>query len=91
MARIYGSLIEAYKGHYEDDRQIRQYYQDWLKAEMQNGHSDALSFEGWFEGWVEEAIRTATPKERLAIYLEWNGILGWTEMIWSISQGEFEG
>lgn len=38
--------------------------------------------------WAEEKIKSHTPKERLEIYLEWNGILGYTSRIWEISQGE---
>lgn len=38
---------------------------------------------------AEALIRTHSPKERLAVYLEWNGIVGFTSRIWAISQGEF--
>lgn len=33
---------------------------------------------------IENLIQADTPKRRLEIYLEWNGILGWTEQICSI-------
>ena len=56
------------------------YYDDSLKKE--------LEYEGYKD--VEEMIRAHSPKKRLEVYLEWNGILGWTGRIWDISQGEFE-
>lgn len=36
---------------------------------------------------VASLIYAHTPKERLAVYLTWNGILGYTETIWAITQG----
>jgi hypothetical protein len=38
--------------------------------------------------WALEKIRKDTPKQRLDTYLQWNGILGWTNRIWELSQGE---
>lgn len=38
--------------------------------------------------WVIDKIRSHTPKERLEVYLEWNGILGYSSRIWEITQGE---
>lgn len=35
-----------------------------------------------------EMIKSDSPKKRLEIYLQWNGILGYTNRIWEISQGE---
>lgn len=37
---------------------------------------------------VLNRILSHSPKERLEVYLEWNGILGYTDRIWEISQGE---
>lgn len=71
--RIGDDLIKAYQGYYE------------------NQHSpDGRS---WFHGEPtrEEAIemiKAQSPKERLEVYLHWNGIIGWTNRIWEISQGE---
>lgn len=36
----------------------------------------------------EEHIMSHSPKERLEVYLEWNGILGYSSRIWEITQGE---
>lgn len=37
---------------------------------------------------IEMTIAMKTCKERLEIYLEWNGIIGYTSRIWEITQGE---
>lgn len=37
---------------------------------------------------IYDKINGHTPKERLAVYLNWNGIIGWTDRIWELSQGE---
>lgn len=52
--------------------------------------------EDYPEAWTDEQYRQAiadkikshTPKERLAVYLNWNGIIGYTGRIWEIAQGE---
>lgn len=36
----------------------------------------------------EEHILAHTPKERLEVYLEWNGIVGYTGRIYEIATGE---
>lgn len=38
--------------------------------------------------WCQEKIQKDTIEERLNVFLEWNGIIGYTGMIYSISQGE---
>lgn len=75
MTKIANDLIEAYRGRYEDAHKPQ----------------EAGRFVG--EPTTEEAIqmiRKDTPKERLATYLQWNGIIGYTNRIWEISQGETE-
>lgn len=36
---------------------------------------------------VLQRIFADSAKDRLAVYLQWNGIIGYTETIWMISQG----
>lgn len=40
------------------------------------------------EAEARALIKSHTPKQRLAVYLEWNGIHGYTESIWGIASGE---
>lgn len=69
------ALLEAYMGYYED--------------EWNYGHHEySTDSQKDMEKWCREKILNATPLERLGIYLEWNGILGYTNTIYSISQGE---
>lgn len=82
---IYGGLIEAYKGFYEDEMRA-----DFDEHFIEHGLGAAKREQVFNLEWAEKKIRSHTPKERLAIYLEWNGILGWTDIIWDISQGSFE-
>lgn len=80
--KIHNDLIEAYEGTYEED-----FIRDWENKLPDVGE---LSKEEYFNMRVGERIREHNAKERLDVYLTWNGILGWTHRIWSISQGEFE-
>ncbi|HEX9429604.1 MAG TPA: hypothetical protein VF944_04435 [Candidatus Bathyarchaeia archaeon] len=73
---IHNDLVEAYKGFYED--------------EIARDEPVGGEFYNLVDEWVEAKIRSHTPKERLEVYLEWNGIIGYTGRIWSIAQGEFE-
>lgn len=71
-SKIGNDLIEAYKGYYEDE---------WRPTQDPQNQED-------YDTWVRARIATDTPKERLGVYLEWNGIFGYTNRIWKISQGE---
>ena len=81
---IYDGLIEAYKGYYEDE------WQDEFSRSPDGAGNFAMTYQQWLTKKTEETIKADTPKRRLEIYLEWNGILGYTEIIWDLSQGEFE-
>lgn len=37
---------------------------------------------------IIELIQAHDPKQRLAVYLQWNGIIGWTDSIWSVAHTE---
>lgn len=84
MAKIHGGLMEAYLG-YNEDEWVSEY-----DREMAGKKTDIDDYQTWSEKKAEQVIRAHTPKQRFAIYLEWNGILGYTETLWEITQGEFE-
>lgn len=69
---IGNDLIEAYKGHHGDALTL--YY---LK---EDGKS--------LDDWVKDRIMADTPKQRLEVYLEWNGILGYSSRIYELATGE---
>ena len=79
MNKIRNDLIEAYKGFYEDELNI------YGHAKSQES---GMSAETHIDLKVQIMIKSHTPKERLEVYLMWNGILGYTNTIWEISQGE---
>jgi hypothetical protein len=79
------SLIEAYKGYYDGEMEALEAYEAYLTT----CEGEAESYDGWFATWIADKIASDGPKDRLAIYLEWHGILGYTETIWAISQGEY--
>lgn len=75
MSKICNDLIEAYKGFYEDELISK----ERIPTDQENAA---------FEVKMIERIRSNSPKERLDTYLQWNGIIGWTNRIWELSQGE---
>jgi len=79
MSKIANDLIEAYKGYYEDELE-RDHSREWP-----NG---PVTLETYTFNWVDVKIRSHTSKERLEVYLHWNGIIGYTNRIWEITQGE---
>jgi hypothetical protein len=82
IQNIHNDLREAYLGTYEDD-----FDRDWTNNLPDVGE---LSRDDYVNMHIDGRIREHTAKERLDVYLTWNGILGWTGRIWDISQGEFE-
>lgn len=81
--KIRNDLIEAYKGYYEDDRETAQAYEKEF-----TGQNIRQDFDQWLTERVKIQIIVDTPKERLAIYLEWNGILGYSDSIFDIAMGK---
>jgi hypothetical protein len=80
---IHGGLLEAYLGYYEEEWQNE-------FADSPAGAGDfSVTFKEWLNRRATTQITEDSPKQRLDIYLEWNGILGYTETIWDISQGQF--
>lgn len=65
------NLIEAYEGHFEEE----------MKTDLANaGEKSAILA----EYWALLKIYSDEPIERLCIYLGWNGIVGWTQNIFSV-------
>jgi hypothetical protein len=83
-------LIEAYKGYYEKEleRDQRATYDEYVKDEGCNGEFAVETFESWVEGHVRAMIENDTPKRRLEIYCEWNGILSYSDTLYAIATGE---
>lgn len=74
---ISNDLIEAYKGYYEDE-----WMYEFGEYETEGTESPA------YTKWSKEKILNHSPKERLEIYCEWNGILGYHSRLFEIATGE---
>lgn len=81
MFKIGNDLIEAYVGHYEDEWMAELYEE----VGGQNVEEDA--HEAWMKARATREIINHTPKRRLEIYLEWNGILGYGSRIFEVATG----
>ena len=77
MTHISNDLIEAYKGYYEDE----------IEHDRKT-HSAPCSPGEYPTYWAKCKIQSHTPKERLEVYLTWNGIIGYTNRIYEIATGE---
>ncbi len=92
MSKFHGGMIEAFKGYFEENWETRRDYEAYVEKESKSGELVLLSFDGWYDGYIQTLIALASNKERLRVYLEWNGILGYTESIFDIATngGEYE-
>lgn len=73
-------LIEAYKGHYEG--KLVGLPDGSYKGTSQFSEQELIE-------WVQWQIIEHSAKERLEIYLEWEGIIGFTNGIYDIAMGKF--
>ena len=86
MSRIkHGGLREAYEGYYEEDAFVRAEYDSYVREEIDGGQLAVPSFEWWLESWCYRKCLSDTPLRRLAIYCEWNGILGYSSTLYDIA------
>lgn len=69
-------LIKAYKGYYENEPLLDMAYEAGEATE--NAILQA----------IQQKIVQDPPKRRLEIYLEWNGILGYSSRLYEIATGE---
>jgi hypothetical protein len=83
-------LIEAYVGRFEDDWEVKQNYEAYVKQEGQDGQVAVEAFARWIRTWAKNRILSDTPKERLTTYLEWNGIFGYANIAFEIATGELK-
>jgi hypothetical protein len=74
QVEIFRPLKEAYLGYYEDEMAA-----DLTALMEEPEHAEA---------WVLKKISSDTTKERLRVYLEWNGILGYSEVIYAVAMGK---
>ncbi len=51
----------------------------------QGYYEDAIESVEDKRAWAVRKILADSPKERLHVYLEWNGILGYTESIYKVA------
>lgn len=81
-------LIEAYAGRLEDEPAMRKRYITHLENRASIGALTTSSYEEWLKTAVAPMIEADSPAERLAHYLAWNGIIGYTLSIYAIATGE---
>lgn len=83
VEKLHNGLRDAYYGIHEDDL-----YVEWDRLSQPAPEYQLESRTTWVGGQcVLRALRDS-DKARLSTYLEWNGILGYTETIWAIALGE---
>lgn len=82
--KIGNDLIEAYKGYYEQEIDQDFPYHLAPRSRLEGGQYS----EQFQKEWAIKKIRSHSPKERLEVYLEWNGILGYTSRIYELATGE---
>lgn len=80
-------LIQAYVGTLEDDRETRERYETHANNQAAFGLRP-LSFSFWLNEHCKAMINEATRRERLEVYLEWNGIIGYTQAIFEIATSD---
>lgn len=80
-------LIEAYKGVKEQELEAQRPIYDKYIQDLGPKELAVPGFDYWVEPIVEEWIAKDLPRERLAVYCEWNGIIGFSETLFDIAQG----
>lgn len=84
---IHDGLRQAYEGYYEDDSEPRREY-DAAFAEWRSRGDEAVeTYDGWLRTWCEARIRSETPKQHLEIYCHWNGLIGWSGVLYDLAHG----
>lgn len=67
-------LIEAYSGVYEDEMASD------LTVLMEEPEHETE--------WVVSKILSDTPQRRLEVYMEWNGIIGYSDRAYELATGQ---
>lgn len=86
--KIRNDLVEAYKGYFGDEKETLDPYNEYVVKEGRKGEVAVEAYEDWLDTWVRQKILSHTPKARLDIYLEWNGIQGYVETVYDIATGK---
>lgn len=81
MLIIGKDLVEAYMGVNEDE-----WNREWDKA-ISEEKTD-MSCEAYARDRAHIVIAEHTARQRLEVYLEWNGIIGYADRIYEIATGE---
>lgn len=81
MFKIGNDLIEAYTGFYED------HYMDEYRGEFPGRNPSGDEYNEWAINRATQQIINNTPEQRLKIYLEWNGIIGYSNRIYKLATG----
>lgn len=82
MIQFHNGLVEAYIGHYEDE--ITEGYLAYLAA--LGPDPDAVEAEGGFaHSFAVKKIQSHSNLERMEIYCEWNGIIGYASTLYHMA------
>lgn len=73
---IHNGLFEAYRNYYEEELKIEYDRTEYTEAP-----------DKFINRRVRQIILEHTPKQRLEVYLEWEGIMGWTETVYNLAIG----
>lgn len=84
------ALRLAYLGRYEDVL-----HHEYIRAKIAHDESQAgleevrvfEPYEDWAANWVETKILSDSIRDRLETFLQWEGIIGYTDTILRIAQG----
>lgn len=74
-------LIEAYVGYHEDE------WMEELRSEIGDKPITDDEVKLWMKNKATQKILNHTPKRRLEVYLEWNGIIGYVGRIFELATG----
>lgn len=81
MFKISEDLIGAYLGYYEDD------YSRLLSYATGGVDLDAEAEKSWLRNRAIQNIINDSPKDRLMVYMEWNGIFGYDGRVYELATG----
>jgi len=89
--KVHGGLLAAYEGVLEDE--IAYGYKSYVDAEeaaAKGQYAVAVqSLEQWGRDYATRAILADSPRKHLEVYLQWNGILGYSSIIWELAHGRY--
>ncbi len=77
---IWNDMIQAYKGHYEDE-----ILKDFNEHFIEHGLGKAKDERLFGTEWVKTKVESHSNKERLEIYCSWNGIIGYSNRLFEIA------